>query len=302
VYSCPAAATPGAPTIGTASASDAAATVTWSAPTPNGGAPVTGYLVTARNGTTTKSARVDATATKGTVGSLTNGLPWTLVVQAESSAGTGPASAASAAVTPRWVATIALTASPATVVFPAKSNVTMSVVRKGTTTPVPAADVQLFGRKTSAPAGTAWTYLGHATTDLAGKVATPRAQYSTTDYLARLYESAAVAGPSTTSPLVRVYVAHAVSIAASSTAIKLGQTVTLSGSVYPQHSGKVVLQKLSGTSWVNLTGERATSSTGTYSIGYTPTARAAVRTVRVVSVATPDNVSGTSATRSFSIS
>jgi hypothetical protein len=201
------------------------------------------------------------------------------------------------------VATIALTASPATVVFPAKSNVTMSVVRKGTTTPVPAADVQLFGRKTSAPAGTAWTYLGHATTDLAGKVATPRAQYSTTDYLARLYESAAVAGPSTTSPLVRVYVAHAVSIAASSTAIKLGQTVTLSGSVSPLHSeGKVVLQKLDGTTWVALTGQRALSSTGTYSIAYTPTAKAATRTVRVVSVATADNLSGTSATRSFSIS
>ena len=38
--------TPGAPTIGTATAGNASATVTWTAPASNGGAPITGYVVT----------------------------------------------------------------------------------------------------------------------------------------------------------------------------------------------------------------------------------------------------------------
>ena len=47
---------PGAPTIGTATGSNASATVTWTAPASNGGSAITGYTVTAADSTTPPTA------------------------------------------------------------------------------------------------------------------------------------------------------------------------------------------------------------------------------------------------------
>jgi hypothetical protein len=87
---------PGAPGIGTATAGNGTATVAFTAPSSTGGAPVTGYLVTASPGGRT------ATGTAGpiTVTGLTNGTSYRFTVQAINSAGTGLASARSNAVTP----------------------------------------------------------------------------------------------------------------------------------------------------------------------------------------------------------
>ena len=57
---------PGAPTIGTATAGNAQATVTWSAPASNGGSAITGYVVTPYIGTTAQSST--------TVGNVTSTL------------------------------------------------------------------------------------------------------------------------------------------------------------------------------------------------------------------------------------
>ena len=87
---------PGAPTIGTATAGDTTATVTFTAPASSGGAAITGYTVTSVPGGNTGTGA----ASPITVTGLTNGVAYTFVVTATNSAGTGANSSASNSVTP----------------------------------------------------------------------------------------------------------------------------------------------------------------------------------------------------------
>ena len=88
---------PSAPTAVKATPGDARATLTWSAPSSNGGAKITKYTVTAqpggRSASTTGALNVEMTG-------LTNGTAYTFSVTATNAAGTSQASAASATVTP----------------------------------------------------------------------------------------------------------------------------------------------------------------------------------------------------------
>jgi hypothetical protein len=87
---------PGAPTIGTATAGNAQATVTFTPPASNGGSAITGYTVTSSPGSITGTG----TASPITVTGLTNGTAYTFTVTATNANGTSPASAASNSVTP----------------------------------------------------------------------------------------------------------------------------------------------------------------------------------------------------------
>ncbi|KQX27779.1 hypothetical protein ASD01_22030 [Ensifer sp. Root423] len=93
---------PDAPTGAAAMANDASARVSFSAPAFNGGSSITGYTVTASPGGVTAtgpSSPIDVTG-------LTNGLSYTFTVAATNLAGTGVASGASNAVTPKAPQTI----------------------------------------------------------------------------------------------------------------------------------------------------------------------------------------------------
>lgn len=91
---------PGAPTGLVANADNASATVFWSPPMDSGTFPITGYAVTASpGGRTCTTTGVTTCVVRG----LTNGTAYTFTVTASSAAGTGPASAPSAPVTPRTV-------------------------------------------------------------------------------------------------------------------------------------------------------------------------------------------------------
>jgi len=89
---------PGAPTNVTATASSESAVISWTAP-PNGGSPLTSYIVAATPGGSTVSA--GASDTTATMTSLTNGTAYTFTVTASNSAGSGPASSPSNSVTPQ---------------------------------------------------------------------------------------------------------------------------------------------------------------------------------------------------------
>ncbi|QIR15073.1 fibronectin type III domain-containing protein [Shewanella aestuarii] len=93
---------PDAPTIGTATAGDGEATVTFSAPSNNGGASISSYTVTSNPGGLTATG----TGSPLTVTGLTNGTTYTFSVTATNAAGTSSSSSASNEVTPQGSQTI----------------------------------------------------------------------------------------------------------------------------------------------------------------------------------------------------
>lgn len=90
---------PGAPTIGTATSGDTSASVTWTAPTDNGGSPVTGYTVTPYIGPAAQTPTTVGNVLSTTITGLTNGTAYTFKVAAINAVGTGGESAASNSVT-----------------------------------------------------------------------------------------------------------------------------------------------------------------------------------------------------------
>ncbi|MDQ1509423.1 MAG: large repetitive protein, partial [Actinomycetota bacterium] len=87
--------TPGAPTALSALPGSTSATVQWTAPLKNGGAAVTGYVVTPfLAGAAQPVQTFDTTATMATVTDLTNRASYTFTVAAKNVAGTGAPSAA----------------------------------------------------------------------------------------------------------------------------------------------------------------------------------------------------------------
>jgi len=114
---------PGAPTIGTATAGDTQATVTFTAPAFNGGATITGYTVTSNPGGLTGTGA----ASPITVPGLLNGTSYTFTVTATNSAGTGSASAASNSVTPNPGPAVVSVAVPANGTYGLGQNLDFTV-------------------------------------------------------------------------------------------------------------------------------------------------------------------------------
>jgi hypothetical protein len=93
---------PSAPRVRSVAAGHRSAVVTWSAPSTDGGAAITGYVVRVyRSGTLVKTVTVGPGARRAKVGGLTARRAVVVTVAARNAAGTGHASARSAAVTPR---------------------------------------------------------------------------------------------------------------------------------------------------------------------------------------------------------
>ena len=106
---------PAAPTIGTATAGNTTATVTFTAPATTGGSAVTGYTVTSSLGGITGTGSTSPITLTG----LTNGVAYTFTVTATNGAGTSPASAASNQVTP---GAASITLSPSDESLPAATS------------------------------------------------------------------------------------------------------------------------------------------------------------------------------------
>ncbi len=118
---------PGAPTIGTATAGNASASVAFTAPTATGTSSITSYIAscTAANSTLTATG----TASPITVSGMTNGSAYSCTVAAVNSAGTGTASSGASVTPTTGVTTTAalFCGYNASVVNPTYSNVTSTV-------------------------------------------------------------------------------------------------------------------------------------------------------------------------------
>jgi uncharacterized repeat protein (TIGR01451 family) len=127
---------PGAPTGVVATAGNASAQVAWSAPSSNGGLPITSYTIVAQlNGTTAvANVTVAAPATGVNFTGLTNGSLYNFVVFATNSAGNSAASLPSNAVTPSVpdVQDIAITMSgPSSINSGSFATYTMTISNSG---------------------------------------------------------------------------------------------------------------------------------------------------------------------------
>jgi hypothetical protein len=89
---------PAAPSSVRATAGNASASISWTAPSNDGGSPITGYRVVASPGG--QQVTTSGTSRTATVSGLTNGTTYSFTVTAINAVGAGPASSASNAVTP----------------------------------------------------------------------------------------------------------------------------------------------------------------------------------------------------------
>ncbi|HKT50367.1 MAG TPA: fibronectin type III domain-containing protein [Candidatus Angelobacter sp.] len=137
---------PGAPTAVTATAGNAQAGVSWTAPADDGGSPITSYTVTALVGgvVTGTPVTVAAPTTSAVVSGLTNGTTYTFTVHATNGIGSGAESAPSNGVTPSvstGLPDLSLSINGATSVPPGSNVIyTLSVTNTGAG---PAPDVVL---------------------------------------------------------------------------------------------------------------------------------------------------------------
>ena len=137
VYPTTSSTVPGTPTIGTATAGNASATVTFTAPAGNGGAAITGYTATANPGGAT-GAISGAAAAPITVPGLMNGTSYIFTVHATNSVGNSPESASTNAVIPTAPSGSTFTALATTRIFDASVGTTAVPVTVGGVGGVPA--------------------------------------------------------------------------------------------------------------------------------------------------------------------
>lgn len=277
---------PGAPLVGAVSAGDASATLSWQAPTSDGGQAPYAYVITAA-----PSARryvLPGSARVATVGRLTNGSATTFQVAALNGAGTGPSSTATAAVTPRLPGTLVVLAQPATTVVYGTASAVQVDLRTAHDVSVSGRPVELLAR---IGAARTWARVATATSDATGRVVLravlPASSALKVRHLDDVVHTAEVAVRS-------VFVRTRVSAVPRASRLRQGATVSIHGSIAPAHPvGSVVrLQRHTTNGWLNVTDGRMTTTTS-YAVSWKPTA-VGTYPLRVVKLPDADHLAGLS--------
>ncbi len=153
--------TPGVPTSVTATASNASAVVSWTAPANDGGASISSYTVTSSPGGVTDTISGTPPVTNATVTGLTNGVSYTFTVAATNSVGTGSPSSPSNSVVPAATSPTITQPSFEQLIRPSTvgssgSNTTMSLTIGWKATPGSSGSICSYGLQRSTDYGS-WT-------------------------------------------------------------------------------------------------------------------------------------------------
>lgn len=151
---------PDSPTSVMALAGNAQVSLAWTAPDYSGGATITSYrIVPYISGTAQAALNTGSTTTSATVTGLTNGTTYTFTVAATNSAGTGAASAQSAAITPEAISNTVLPV----VSGIAQQTRTLTTTNGSWSTTPTSYTYQWNGNGTAIASATAQTYVLQAT-------------------------------------------------------------------------------------------------------------------------------------------
>jgi hypothetical protein len=208
--------------------------------------------------------------------------------------GTGNVSSARA-VTIQGPARQKIAITPTTITYGSSASVTGALTDVDGV-PLAGATTRLQSRS---PGAATWTTVSTLTTSSTGTVSASVKPSANREY--RLISDATSAYAAASSATVLVQVRQKVTAALNDSSITLGQSVTITGSVAPNHAGQtVILQRYSSGTWQTVKSATLTS-TSTYSFSYKP-GSAGTRTLRVYRPADAGHASGTSPTMKLTIS
>ena len=245
---------PAAPTNVAATAGNQSATVTWTAPTDDGGSPVTGYDVQystdGLNWTTTNGETRTSTATSVVVTGLTNGVGYLFRVRALNAVPAGASSYAvsDTAVAPKADNTTVTISAPASASYNSVIAVTGSVTNARTGAALAGVKADLYQRVARTGA---YTLVGSATTDAKGAARVLVRITNSTEFGWRI--PATNAQNAGASAVRSVTVPASLTIIRSAATVKVGQTVKIYGAATPLGTGDyVTLQQFANGRWTSL--------------------------------------------------
>lgn len=255
----------GTPVLGAVTPSDTTAVVRWDAPASDGGSAVQAYDIAVSPHNYTLS--VPGSARSVTVAGLPNGVPVTFTVAAVNAAGTGVPTPPTPPAVPRQAGRLSVVTSPPGSVL---HGTPVSVGAALTT----AGDVGIPGQRVELHAqvkpSTAWTRVAYGTTGSDGRI-TLSVSLSATAAL-RLHHPAGIVAAADVG-VRTVSVIPRLTAVASSTRIRIGQSVVVRGAISPVHptGTTVYLQRFYSGMWRNVASGRMNTSTS-YSVSWKPPA------------------------------
>lgn len=246
---------PGTPTgVSAALNKDRSVTVTWTAPTSDGGSKLTEFVLTVRDSTTPANGgqkiTADASATSATFTKLSPGDSYTFVVQAVNDIGSSADSAASNSVRiPGLATSLAITHAPATVLY--GQAITVTGTLKTGATGVAGQLVALLHH----PLGDTGAFTRFPTLARTGPAGT--VSFTTFNPTTPVQIELSFAGAGTyaasTSSTVNVAETPSITLTLSRSKVKPKKTVIFTGAVAPNDKGRQVqLQRQVGTTWVKV--------------------------------------------------
>ena len=244
---------PGSPTGLHGTAGKRQVTLSWTAPTDDGGEPIQSYDIEySANSGSTWSDWGTFYDTSGTVYGLTNGTPYVFEVSANNGFASGPESAISAPLTPHTSTDVlALSAVHATTIKEgASASVATTLSDKTAHSGVAGVMVHLLKR--AAGASGPFTAAGSAKTNGHGQATISVHPKTNTAYeFAFNGNGTYAAAPNSSSGVVSV--AQRVTASLSASTVAHGHAISVFGTVSPNESGKsVVLEELKSGKWVSL--------------------------------------------------